>query len=101
RACSGRYTLSLHDALPIWAVLAAFGEAPDRSPLAPGETWAIAHVVQSDVGRVEAGAPCRFSADAYPGRPFAGEVDAAPGYVDPRSEEHTSELQSLAYLVCR
>ena len=32
---------------------------------------------------MEAGAPCRFSADAYPGRPFAGEVDAAPGYVDP------------------
>ena len=60
-----------------------FGEAPDRSPLAPGETWAIAHVVQSDVGRVEAGAPCRFSADAYPARSFAGEVDAAPGYVDP------------------
>ncbi len=65
------------------AVLAAFGEAPGRSPLAAGETWAIAHVVQSDVGRVEAGAPCRFSADAYPARSFAGEVDAAPGYVDP------------------
>src|SRR3989441_2259712 len=25
----------------------------------------------------------------------------APCFSDPRSEEHTSELQSLAYLVCR
>src|SRR5437773_1402837 len=58
------------------------GPAP-RAPAVPGGAWASAHVVQSDVGRVEAGAPCRFWADAYPGRPFAGEVDAAPGYVDP------------------
>src|SRR5687767_15412379 len=27
--------------------------------------------------------------------------DRHPGQPDPRSEEHTSELQSLAYLVCR
>src|SRR5687767_15765009 len=26
---------------------------------------------------------------------------AAPGFLQDRSEEHTSELQSLAYLVCR
>src|SRR2546425_589084 len=30
-----------------------------------------------------------------------GELDAAPLDADERSEEHTSELQSLAYLVCR
>src|SRR2546425_9636526 len=29
------------------------------------------------------------------------EVHIAPHRVTPRSEEHTSELQSLAYLVCR
>src|ERR1041384_8795299 len=50
------YTLSLHDALPIWA---------ETSPAAPRPApW-----------------PC------------------PPGGA--RSEEHTSELQSLAYLVCR
>src|SRR5712672_4850927 len=57
------YTLSLHDALPLWAV-----ETP----------WTAAIV--------------------------AGTSDrprpAAPS-TPPRSEEHTSELQSLAYLVCR
>src|SRR3712207_7797032 len=29
------------------------------------------------------------------------EVSKEPWYVDPRSEEHTSELQSRQYLVCR
>jgi len=55
------------------ATLAAFGELGERTPLAAGETWVIAHVVQSDVGRVEAASPCRFSADAFPGRRFTGE----------------------------
>src|SRR5687767_15488206 len=32
-------------------------------------------------------------------RPVAARIDAAARV--PRSEEHTSELQSLAYLVCR
>src|SRR2546425_1980946 len=32
--------------------------------------------------------------------PGVGEVDVTLGVMD-RSEEHTSELQSLAYLVCR
>src|SRR2546425_2040226 len=34
-----------------------------------------------------------------PHRPVA--VSRRPGEQPPRSEEHTSELQSLAYLVCR
>src|ERR1035437_11154168 len=50
------YTLSLHDALPIW-----------------------------DVGRKHYGK--------------AGTLDSTQS--DPRSEEHTSELQSRQYLVCR
>src|SRR5262250_3115476 len=54
------YTLSLHDALPIWA----------------------------DEGR------------AGPG-PGGGGADGAPGDGWRRSEEHTSELQSPMYLVCR
>src|SRR5205823_14556751 len=70
------YTLSLHDALPILRF-----ERPSR--LEP-----------SDVVR-----------GAEQGRPRerrVGEQHATlTTYPRPRSEEHTSELQSLAYLVCR
>src|SRR2546425_3806090 len=68
------YTLSLHDALPISRVGNAF------------LGW-LAH------------SSCRTTS----GKAFCGE--GPPGGRDPqrceRSEEHTSELQSLAYLVCR
>jgi Cu(I)/Ag(I) efflux system membrane fusion protein len=63
--------------------LAAFGRDRERTPLAPEETWVIAHLPQRDVTRVEAGADARFTADALPGTPLAGSVDAAPAYVDP------------------
>src|SRR2546425_4080263 len=36
-----------------------------------------------------------------PGRRSLGAPGGRRGGVPPRSEEHTSELQSLAYLVCR
>src|SRR2546423_10088113 len=36
-----------------------------------------------------------------PAREIAGEDHAVVGIAQHRSEEHTSELQSLAYLVCR
>src|SRR2546425_7092906 len=56
------YTLSLHDALPIWPMV----------PTPPGVTMLPSEMaLRPDV------------------TPFL------------RSEEHTSELQSLAYLVCR
>src|SRR5205823_14822017 len=59
------YTLSLHDALPIWAT---------RSP----------------------GRGC------VPSTPVGcSAIGACGGTSGTRSEEHTSELQSLAYLVCR
>src|SRR2546425_7043692 len=35
------------------------------------------------------------------GLPHRGVVDEAHYFLNQRSEEHTSELQSLAYLVCR
>src|SRR5205814_10112822 len=61
----GIYTLSLHDALPIWALVA-----------------------------VECG-----------NSPHAVGLSIASGMHEPfisnRSEEHTSELQSLRHLVCR
>jgi len=64
-------------------VFAGFGSGAGGPPLAPDETWVMAHVVQSDVGRVEAGAEARFAPDAFPGRTFAAPVDGAPAYVDP------------------
>src|SRR3712207_7283874 len=64
------YTLSLHDALPIWPIL-----SPDRRC-------------------------CRHK--AFPARSFRLSPDIpAESLRSGRSEEHTSELQSRQYLVCR
>src|SRR5687767_15519295 len=63
------YTLSLHDALPIYR--------PRRVRVGEGQA-ADDELVRDDAERVEVG-----------------------GRSELRSEEHTSELQSLAYLVCR
>src|SRR3712207_6876626 len=68
------YTLSLHDALPI------FGSA------------ALSR-------------PSRLTRSAMPSpsspRPAAGASGDGAGGAGARSEEHTSELQSRQYLVCR
>src|SRR5205823_11608222 len=82
------YTLSLHDALPI----------SDRS-----ETDE-----RSESPRIQRDAEIRVAEDRDQRRREVeeGEIGARDG-VEPqerrhlRSEEHTSELQSLAYLVCR
>src|SRR2546425_5108195 len=70
------YTLSLHDALPIY-----------RSP-------GTSRVIRSS--RVRARPCCSSSRAAMTSvsRPSCQRASV-------RSEEHTSELQSLAYLVCR
>src|SRR2546425_2559593 len=77
------YTLSLHDALPI------FGAQQPQDTL-------------RDRHRRVAGVPA--GGEGVRGI-FGKNVDArhrGPGARrQPRSEEHTSELQSLAYLVCR
>src|SRR5437762_5865656 len=69
------YTLSLHDALPIW-----------------------------QFARVPAHTPCRSTSDRdllrHPHRQGSLRMLHAHDR-DPRSEEHTSELQSPMYLVCR
>src|SRR3712207_7560732 len=74
------YTLSLHDALPIYP-----GAAPH------------AHL-RLHLPRRVAGLPARAqrAAAAAADRPAGG-----PDPGGPRSEEHTSELQSRQYLVCR
>src|SRR3712207_7343918 len=78
------YTLSLHDALPICAAL-------DR----PGAD----RVVRED-GRGGARTDRRPSADHRPAGRRRRRVEQ-PWADLPRSEEHTSELQSRQYLVCR
>src|SRR3712207_8750401 len=86
------YTLSLHDALPIWRCA---GRDGDRLP------------ARQDPGRVDAlRAPQarRVAADRrrqHLPRPAPRRGPAEAGGAGPRSEEHTSELQSRQYLVCR
>src|SRR5262245_64418168 len=63
------YTLSLHDALPIWAV--------------------VHQIIVAAAGRRRRGTAAELA--------DVGAGDKAA----PRSEEHTSELQSLRHLVCR
>src|SRR3712207_7334059 len=72
------YTLSLHDALPILAQSGSLS----RSPGAPPRWWRSCS-----------------SVTAW----YCGCIDFfSSGNVSPsRSEEHTSELQSRQYLVCR
>src|SRR3712207_7416441 len=75
------YTLSLHDALPIYPA------RRDRH--------------QHQPGRQRAGDP-RRPAGAEQCRPTSADQLRQPaGPQAPRSEEHTSELQSRQYLVCR
>src|SRR3712207_7007673 len=84
------YTLSLHDALPILQV--ALEEA-ERLSASAGRDVALgrqAHRVGALVQRDEAEAEQLVEDRART------EVGA-----DARSEEHTSELQSRQYLVCR
>src|SRR3712207_8507765 len=68
------YTLSLHDALPIWSEVVAYCHSGQRSATA------------TEV----------LAAAGYRARNYAGSWHEWS-----RSEEHTSELQSRQYLVCR
>src|SRR3712207_8951245 len=77
------YTLSLHDALPI----------SDRRRPAGRRT-----ATRGRPGR-RTGRPAPRAAPG--GRPGAPPGRRCPPAAPPRSEEHTSELQSRQYLVCR
>src|SRR3712207_7236158 len=74
------YTLSLHDALPIWRVHGAAG-VPVLEPGAADVGVLLQHL-ERDAELLQAD---------------RGAQAAEAG----RSEEHTSELQSRQYLVCR
>src|SRR3712207_7866051 len=78
------YTLSLHDALPIWERRRE--RAPHVHGRRPGPDRAAA------VDHLARGGGLDERPDAH---------DRRPRGAPPRSEEHTSELQSRQYLVCR
>src|SRR3712207_8084074 len=79
------YTLSLHDALPIWS----FGIP--RSLTGPA--------TRGDAGTIEAHLDAL--AATAPGALAVYRALLERGVAVARSEEHTSELQSRQYLVCR
>src|SRR2546425_9040960 len=72
------YTLSLHDALPISRARASFEHI---LKIAPDD-----YAAHFNLGVLAA---------------IQGKWDEGESHLRRRSEEHTSELQSLAYLVCR
>src|SRR3712207_8870338 len=78
------YTLSLHDALPIWASSSTAHPAGSR-------WW----------GTGTRTAPTPSGCSTRPRRPGPCATATARGTPTRRSEEHTSELQSRQYLVCR
>src|SRR5205823_7317836 len=94
------YTLSLHDALPICAAAADCRPGGTR---ARRRSAADLRTATADVGATRQ--RDRAAASPVPrAAPRAGtRAERSLWRVAPtsRSEEHTSELQSLAYLVCR
>src|SRR3712207_8462944 len=78
------YTLSLHDALPIYSCRSRGAPGAGRPVSAPAGSRPC---TRSRGGAARAGRPRACAAARRRGRR--------------RSEEHTSELQSRQYLVCR
>src|SRR2546425_7875320 len=92
------YTLSLHDALPISAHIKRHGGVRGRRGAREGDRGhdpAVADDLQVIHRDARPQAHPRGKAGA------SGQPDLVADVVAGRSEEHTSELQSLAYLVCR
>src|SRR5205823_13759835 len=85
------YTLSLHDALPIYRLLGTVATFQD--PWHPAVLRLVAEVGRAGEAAGKSVGICGEAA----ADPALAVVLVGLG----RSEEHTSELQSLAYLVCR
>src|SRR3712207_8394229 len=81
------YTLSLHDALPIWVQL----EGGERRSVALVKIKSRRLVPQV----------ARLRNHIIGGAGLGGVLRHEAGILAERSEEHTSELQSRQYLVCR
>src|SRR5205823_8867776 len=95
------HTLSLHDALPISSAACRTTPPRCRRPTA-GPSSPTSGPCRS--ARTPASPPPSRRRDGRPPRRRTsrehGRRLTRPDYLG-RSEEHTSELQSLAYLVCR
>src|SRR5205814_9724079 len=88
------YTLSLHDALPI----------SQRNEIADQVCGVLADPRFSDLFGPGSLGEAPLAATLSDGRVIAGTADRLlieDAQVSVRSEEHTSELQSLRHLVCR
>src|SRR5205823_10556654 len=95
------YTLSLHDALPIWLLAHGFGgSAPGTGPTFASEPLFFADLAGSTQQILPDGTrlPADNTLHSCQNADRTGSSDLC---ATDRSEEHTSELQSLAYLVCR
>src|SRR5207237_10600752 len=95
------YTLSLHDALPIFAVAIRDADQPVSLPNPIGVAWMVNDGSGTQFAEVTSLSPFVITAPRSLvggiGLPvFAGEF--VQTFV--RSEEHTSELQSHLNLVC-
>src|SRR5205823_14103733 len=90
------YTLSLHDALPIYEMKARW----PVSGVAIVHRTGVLEIGQASVA-IAVSAPHR--GEAFEAAQYAIDrlKQIVPIWKKERSEEHTSELQSLAYLVCR
>src|SRR3712207_8943440 len=83
------YTLSLHDALPIWS-LVGLAVVDTKSGL--GSSAFSLTTTYWFQGRI---------LPIFGGSASGSATSLSGSTVVPRSEEHTSELQSRQYLVCR
>src|SRR5439155_12090182 len=93
------YTLSLHDALPIYANLVAGRPDRCRFPLFDFSKRLLPNSIlqlRLDIGGERGAESNRAMPATHPNAHFA----SAPFPIH-RSEEHTSELQSRGHLVCR
>src|SRR5262249_59580915 len=94
------YTLSLHDALPIWIRCRRFRTRRPRWPF-------LSMAVGVPPPCVSVALRPALSTDLATSSPDCEEnstcvIWSIPGsFLSTRSEEHTSELQSLTNLVCR
>src|SRR5687767_15831612 len=90
------YTLSLHDALPISREQRSYNENVSGVREKRARRFALRAAATGRVG-------LRSRRHLQRVRRIAAVSTESSAHVrvQPRSEEHTSELQSLAYLVCR
>src|SRR5207253_9996869 len=93
------YTLSLHDALPIWS-----GELANRRTGGRVKVLMPVHLFgqMADMnGLVEIAARNGLKVVEDAAQAIGAEDEAGHRAGSVRSEEHTSELQSRGHLVCR